>query len=386
MNKRSNTSRRDFIRSVSGVSLATVVMPAMGAGILPTGGQARIPNKLDLSVVRSDVMAFGKAMQDKEGDYGAFRKGVHQRTDLYSSLDFALMRRIMGEDMLSTLSGQQRAEWITHINSFASNDFGKATDGSYFDTNGHSALHANGMTIGALSVLGGKQRFPVKLYDAFNTEDKIVPWLESLNWREQWQAAHKFWGGMICYSFSKRCTPAWLDKVFTWLNANLDERTGWWKKGVPHADRHQPLGGSVHILPLYEHNKRPFPYPERVIDSVIALQLPNGRWLETTNTDIMHYLELDALYALYLMKKMAPTYRKDDIQRAVDIYSKAVLEYYTVRKESLFRLHPHLVLGAVGTFGLLQRLNPEVFTDTVAWTDIFSDRKLHMTRDVEVGV
>jgi hypothetical protein len=98
----------------------------------------------------------------------------------------------------------------------------------------------------------------------------------------------------------------------------------------------------------------------------------------------MHYLELDALYALYLMKKMAPDYRTKDIEKTVSIYSKAVLEYYAQKKKELYSLHPHMVLAAVGTFGLLQRLNPDVFVDDIAWTDIFSDRKLHMTRNVEV--
>ena len=31
---------------------------------------------------------------------------------------------------------------------------------------------------------------------------------------------------------------------------------------------------------MYEHHGRAFPYPERVIDSVLALQLRNGRWLD----------------------------------------------------------------------------------------------------------
>jgi hypothetical protein len=381
------TTRRTFIKLATGAALASVAAPATAATLASAAGPfiaTRTAGSLKLSTVRTDVMAFCAALQDKEGAYGSFRKGLHQRPDLYSSLDMALARHIMGEDFQSGLTGSQREEWIAHINSFASNDFGKATDGSYFDSNGHSSLHANGMVIGALSVLGGKQKFPVKLYNDFNTEDKIVPWLESLNWREQWQAAHKFWGGMICYSFSSRCTPAWLDKVFTWLDANLDEQTGWWKKGVPHMDRHQPLGGSVHILPLYEHNNRKFPYPEKVIDSVLKLQLPNGRWLETKDDNIMHYLELDALYALYLMKKMAPGYRTKDIAATVNTYSSAVLTYYAEKKKQLYSLHSHLVLGAVGTFGLLQRLNPETFTDDRPWTDIFSDRTLHMTRNVEV--
>ncbi|HEY4148168.1 MAG TPA: hypothetical protein VGM41_04535 [Chitinophagaceae bacterium] len=369
--------RRTFIGLAGGATLATIASPY----IIKAAPRAGV---LHLSDVRKDVLAFCAARQDKEGPFGAYRKSAGQRTDLYSSLDMALARRIMGEDLTRTLSAAQREQWIGHINSFASNDFGKATDGSYFDTNGHSSLHANGMVIGGLSVLGGKQKFPVKLYDAFNAVDKVVPWLESLNWAEQWQASHKFWGGMICYSFSKQCTQAWFDKVFGWLDTNLDPQTGWWRKDVPHADRHQPLGGSVHILPLYEHYNHPFPYPEKVIDSVLKLQLPNGRWLETTDTNIMHYLELDALYALYLMKKRAPGYRAADIQKTVDIYSKAVLTYYAEKKNDLYAMHPHMVLAAVGTFGLLQRLNPAVFIDDIAWSDIFSDRKLHLTRDVEV--
>lgn len=379
MNASNRAGRRKFISVTGSAALAAITGAAWGAAkIAPSAGV------LHLADVRKDVLAFCAERQDKQGKYGSYRKSVGQRPDLYSSLDMALARHIMGEDLTQTLSAKQREEWTSHINSFANNDFGKATDGSYFDTNGHSSLHANGMVIGGLSVLGGKQKFPVKLYDAFNSVDKIVPWLESLNWAEQWQASHKFWGGMICYSFSKQCTPAWFDRVFGWLDANLDPQTGWWRRGIPHSDRHQPLGGSVHILPLYEHYNHPFPYPEKVIDSVLKLQLPNGRWLETTDTNIMHYLELDALYAMYLMKKRTPGYREADIARSVDIYSKAVLTYYAEKKRDLYSLHPHMVLAAVGTFGLLQRLNPAVFIDDVAWTDIFSDRKLHMTRDVEV--
>lgn len=336
------------------------------------------------SIVRADIAAYCEALRDKQGPYGCYRSERNGRPDLYSSLDIALMNGIMRENLQASLTAEQRDQWVKHINSFANNNFSKATDGSYFDTFGHSALHANGMVIGALAVLGGKQQFPVKLYDDFNTTEKITGWLESLNWREQWQASHKFWGGMVCFSFSKACSEAWKDKVFDWLDANADPQTGWWRKGTQYADRHQPLGGSVHILPLYEHHNRKFPYPEKLIDSVLALQLENGRWLQTKNANIMHYLELDALYAFYLMKKMAPAYRQQDITAAVDKYSKAVLNYYQNQKEQLYKLHPHWVLAAVGTFGLLQRLNPAAFYDDRQWTDIFSDVQLHMTKGVEV--
>ncbi len=47
-------------------------------------------------------------------------------------------------------------------------------------------------------------------------------------------------------------------------------------------------------------------------------------------------------------------------------------------------LHPHRILAAVGTFGLLQTLLHDRFTDQVAWTDIFSDIALYDTGSVEV--
>jgi hypothetical protein len=182
---------------------------------------------------------------------------------------------------------------------------------------------------------------------------------------------------------SSKATDVWLEAVFSWLNANLDETTGWWRKGVPHADRHQPLGGSVHILPIYEHHDRPFPYPERVIDSVLELQLPSGNWLDQDDATPVTYLDLDALYALRYMRILADSYRSDDIIRAVERYAGAVDEYWQTAGDALEETHPHFVLAAVGCFGLLNHFLPDRYPDDVQWSDIFSDRRLYQTRAVE---
>jgi hypothetical protein len=337
----------------------------------------------DLSAVREDVYRFMDERLDKDGPYGCYRSGVRKRPDLYSSCDMAWIRGIFREDLLK-LPQNHRQEWIDTINSYVHMSYGKPVDGGYFDSLGSSKLHANGMVIGALAMLGGKQRYPVKLYDEFNTVEKIEGWLERIDWEGQWSGSHLFWGGMHCFSFSKACTPAWREKVFAWLDANLDEKTGWWRKGVPHSDRHQPLGGSVHIVPIYEHHGRRFPYPERVIDSVIALQLPNGRWHTTDWFFAMNYLELDALYALQLMKQWAPGYRTGDIAKTVEKFAKTATECYAAKKAEIYRLHPHYTLAMVGCFGLLQQLDPDGFRDSVQWTDIFSDKRFYDTAAVEV--
>lgn len=354
----------------------TVTVKEMGSIIQPSTSEMCV---MDLSKVRDFVLHYCEGIRDKGGPYGCYRMGRGRRPDLYASCDVALIRAIMGEDFRETLTQQQRKEWIDHINSYQ-----VRSDGRYEDTLGHSSLHANGMVIGALGVLRGRQRYPVNLYEAFNTKGVVVSWLENeIDWSRQWGASHLFWGGMHCFSMSSACEPDWLDTVFQWLDAHLDERTGWWRKGVPHANRHEPLGGSVHILPVYQHHGRTFPYPERVIDSVLALQLPNGRWLETTNSNQMTYLELDALYALRYMRSLAPDYRADDVAAAVSKYSCVVRPFWNDKKQMLDAGHPHHLLAAVGAFGLLQQLDPKAFRDSVSWSDIFSDARFYRTADVE---
>jgi len=335
--------------------------------------------RLDLNEVRQEIVAYFETLLDKEGRYGSYRKRPGKRPDLYSSCDVAIMRFIMGEDLKESLTETQRKEWIAHINSFA------LRDGTYTDLlPGHSKLHANGTVIGALGVLGGRQPHPVSLYDDFDTPEEAVEWLENeIDWKNQWTSSHEFWGGLHMFSMSKQCSVEWRSAVFDWLDAHLDPATGWWKKGTPHADRHQPLGGGVHIYPIYQHHQRPFPLPKAVIDSALEMQLPDGAWADNPDWGHMTYLDLDALYALAYMQSLAPNYRRKDIRQAVSRYADVVIEKWPEYRKSLEDQHPHIYLAAVGTLGVLNQHLPERFPSDEPWKDIFSDIALSRTDLVE---
>lgn len=363
-------------------------LPKPNAGHSPQSGIRRKAlvasgTKYSLATVRCDVLEHCESLRDTEVPFGAYREAPQGRCDLYSSCDVALIMAIMGESPLETLSSAQRAEWIGFINSFVAT--GNPPDGSYTDRMGQSLLHANGMVIGALGVLGGQMPHPVSLYEAFDRPEKVGPWLDSLDWNHAWPQSHAFWGGIHCFSMSGCASDEWLAAVFEWLDANMDQ-SGWWRAGTPHADGNQGLGGAAHLFPLYEHHNRRFPEPERMIDSVLEMQLPDGSWLGVTYRQdpvhVMNYLDLDALYALVLMGKYAPGYRQDDIIASARRYGELAKAYYRDHRAALFSLHPHFVLSAVGTFGLLQQLLPDEFVDDRAWTDIFSDRQLYRTREV----
>ena len=48
----------------------------------------------------------------------------------------------------------------------------------------------------------------------------------------------------------------------------------------------------MHIIPIYQHHNVEFPFPERVIDSVLDLQLPE-RFVDVVNwTDIFSDIKL----------------------------------------------------------------------------------------------
>ncbi len=217
----------------------------------------------------------------------------------------------------------------------------------------------------------------VSLYEQFDELDEIEPWLERIDWDRQWGASHLFWGGMHCFSMSSRCSPQWRQRVFQWLDANLDPETGWWRKGVPQSGRQiEVLGGAAHIWPVYQIHQRPFPYPKQVIDSILAMQKEDGSWIGMSN-----YMELDALYGLAYMQSLAPDYRSEDILAAARRHGQLVTSQYAAFMSSA--PHTHVLLSVVSTLALLQQLDREHYPSERPWSDIFSDPRFYATDKVE---
>ena len=339
-------------------------------------------NKMDLANIRKDVMKYIESeLQGANKPYGFYRQYPDdgEKYGLYGSLDIALIRTIMGENFKTSLTDKQRQEWIDHINSFA------LKDGSYKST-WHNVPHRNGMVISALGPLGGKQKYPVTFYQDFNTVDKLIPYLDNeVDWVQLWAGSLQIWGGILPYSLSKKCTQKWRKAAFNFLNGNLDPNTGWWRKGVKHTDSFQAVGGGAHIWPIYQLHNEPFPYPKKVIDGILALQLEDGTWYGTKeNIRDGAYLDLDNLYGYAFMKSLAPGYREKEIKESVTRYGDYFIEYFY---DSIFKSRPngHKLLALVSIAGLLQELDPDRFYDSegVDWTDIFSDPRLYMVRETE---
>ena len=341
-------------------------------------------NQVDLDRFSDAVLAHFERLRDRGGPYGCFRRGVGQRPDLYASCDIAIAHQVMGLDLRARLTEAERRSWIDHINSYTEVEHNQETSGGvYFDRLGHGVAHANGMVVGALAVLGGRQPEPVALYEAVATEERVLRWLETeVQWDRLWAGSHEIWGRLVTYSFSRRCDDGWRRVVLDWLDRETEPSTGMWRRGVPPADRHQGIGGAAHILPLYDLHGRGLAHPRAMIDTVLALQLPGGCWLADSE-EKTNYLELDALYLLWVASRLCPDHRPGDIRRAVDRYADVAIAYQKREDEPILQVHPHRTLGALGVFGLLQRLCPDRVYGSRVWSDIFTDPLLHATHAVE---
>lgn len=332
---------------------------------------------LDLATVRPLFENFFESRRIQSGPYGQYKmRSTDTGPSYYASLDVALSRAIMGENLQTSLTEPQRTGWISHLQSYA------RPDGTYSDTFGHNQLHANGMTIGALGVLSGKQLYPATpLYAPFNSPSEVAGYLtSSINWTSQWSESHKFWGGLHMYSQSSVATQEWKDSVFNWLDANVDSNTGWWRIGQQPSSNIQGLGGGAHIWPIYEQLGHEFPEPERVIDRILGMQVAGGRFGGNNSA----YIDLDALYGLKYMRTLSPNYRTAEINTAVQNFG----QYLAGSINGFLTSSPtmHDTLGKVGAFGLLNQLSPTLFPDSTGaqWTDIFTDKKLYQTAAVEV--
>jgi len=331
---------------------------------------------VDLATIRPLLLNHFESRRLTTEPYGQYKmQSTSTGLSYYASLDVALSRVIMGEDYQTSLSQQQRTEWIDYLHTYA------RPDGTYSDTSGHAQLHANGMTIGALGPLGGKQLYPATpLYAPFNQPSEVPTYLaNNINWTSQWGASHLFWGGLHMYSQSSAATPQWTNEVFSWLDSHVDTNTGWWITGEQPSSNIQGLGGGAHIWPIYEHLGHAFPAPEKVIDRILSMQVSSGRFGGNNSG----YMDLDALYGLKYMRSLSPTYRTAEINNAVTTFG----QWLNGNFNSFLAGNPtmHETLAKVGAFGLLNQLSPTQFPDStgVHWTDIFTDQKLYQTAAVE---
>jgi hypothetical protein len=280
---------------------------------------------------------------------------------LYSSADVAWIRWIM--DATDELPADERAGWIAYLQSYQ-----LETDGRYAGANVTDDLHALAHVTGALRMLGGGHRYPVTFIDDLLQPVAIGPWLDGRDWFYQWGSSCAIWGLGLAALSTESTSSEWRTAFFDWLDAELDPEIGAWRRGHDVNAPVDYVGGGFHLWTLYTLEGRPIPYPERVIDTVLAVQSADGDWSRSFGCGT-----LDGVWILAQLKDESD-YRGHDVDVALRRSLHGMMEL--VDRGIFHETASHGLLSRVATMALLQRALPGELASEHPWRDPWTNPSL----------
>jgi hypothetical protein len=290
--------------------------------------------------------------------------GLHSGTsepDLYGIVDAVYTLYTSGSLIQQTDRASRRA-WADRILAC------QCADGWFSKRNlrGHSQEHATAYAIGALRLLElepdenyVRQIRPLEaLLPLLIDQATCWRWIDTLDfrlaplrilkknvgWHYIWRGSHIGGGIPAAIGMSRDWVEQWwpsrvnidqwFDWYFDWLDAHVNPKTGYWQRAFWNAVYRNPtlidMGGAVHFFWIYEAMRRPFPYPEAIIDSTLSLQQSSGLY-----KDHPFCIDLDGNFCvvrayLQLSPARQEVYR-DRVYHAVETNFEAIVRALTTQ-------------------------------------------------------
>lgn len=286
---------------------------------------------MNVKLLKQETLDFYEALRCREDGYGRYRYAACQTHPiLYASIYAALARHLLGE--AQSFDPTLKKEWIQYLQSFQDDDgFFKdeiiAHPGSWYvppHTEWCGWWHLTCHAMMAMTALGGVAEREFKALQPFYDESYLRDWLsrrkmdrmdfvgnEILNLGQFLQYARDF--------HHARPAGRAMEIILDWLDKTQDAQTGLWglKFDTP-AEMNKAYQGAYHFYLLYEYDRRPVAYVERIIDSMLSMQTFQGGFgifpdrLNTSGCE-----DIDAIDPLcrYCFKT---EYRRDDILRSLN--------------------------------------------------------------------
>jgi hypothetical protein len=182
----------------------------------------------------------------------------------------------------------------------------------------HFKEHATAYATGALALLGSRPRFPFRWAERITRSPAATErWLNSIWWDYVWVGSHQGGGVAAALHMTGAAPEEWFAWYLDWLDRECNPETGLWQRAFYNRFTTQPakhdMGGAAHFWWIYQHRGRPIPHPEKVIDSLLGLQLPSGLWdRKPRKGDFPYCINCDAVNGLKLASLQLRAAGQDD--------------------------------------------------------------------------
>ncbi|QDU70334.1 hypothetical protein [Mucisphaera calidilacus] len=151
----------------------------------------------------------------------------------------------------------------------------------------HHAYHTTAHCIAALHLVGSRPSHGLVAMGEDAMPDGVVRRLEGLDWVEgPWGQSHQGAGlyasVKLAMGLDREAERVWEDAYFDWVLAAFDPESGLLRRGClpgQHAGSagiHAHMAGTFHYLFCMESARVPLPYPERMIDTCLAMKPGNA--------------------------------------------------------------------------------------------------------------
>ncbi len=239
----------------------------------------------------------------REGEYArttlGLAPGEAPRINEYGVADAANILYTLGDLRPSPAF---REGFVSALKSMQHPDTGLFSEPTHFPV--HTTAHCT-----AALELFDERPLPPKDLLPYLSKDRLYELMDSLEWvSSPWNNSHIGAGVYVALVLSGAADRAWEDDYFAWLWQEADPETGLWRKGCLGAPGSRPLcehmAGSFHYLFNHEYAARPLRYPEKLVDTQIALwrdaALPAGFG------EHCGFMEIDWIYCLTRASRQTP--------------------------------------------------------------------------------
>ena len=245
----------------------------------------------------------------------------------------------------------------------------------FFVEKTHHPIHTTAHCIAALELFDEKPEYRIKALEQYMTPEKIREFLDQLDWNgNPWNASHQGAGIYVAMNLTDMASNQWNDAYFEWLWQEADSQTGFWRRGCVGTGKpvFHSLAGSFHYLFNHEDAAMPLRYPEKMIDSCLAI------WEDyKVNNSLfgnnISFSEVDWIYCMTRASRQTP-HRFEESRAALKEFADKFIPYLNNIDEKTSDIFNdlHALFGTVCAVAELRQALPGY---------IKSDKKIKLVLD-----
>ena len=233
-----------------------------------------------------------------------------------------------------------------------------------FSESTHHPVHTTAHCTAALELFDAAPLYPCYAYSHLLEKDALYSYLEKdIRWdTAPWRDSHLGAGILPIFVNTGMADLRWKELYFDWMWEHTDPESGFIFAGEKmEAGLYQYMAASFHYFFNHEAERRPFRYPERVIDSCLLL-MREGIDNENAPAPMVRYcsfIDIDVVYCLTRAMRKTP-HRFDECIAMLEEYEAAYLAtmYRVSNEEDPYFNDLHCLFGAVCCLAELQQALP----------------------------